>query len=81
MQDLMKRTVSPIAVYSSGSTLVPCGSTQRDTRLCLPGESRLFGMGLPLHARIIVNSKAAQKPAFYLSFPARFRLSQLDAPA
>lgn len=57
-------------VYSTGSTLVPCGPAQRDTRLCLPGKSRLFGMRRrPLHARIIVNSKGAQKPAFYLPFP------------
>lgn len=33
-------------------------------------KSRLFGMGRrPLHARIIVNSKEAQKPTFYLAFP------------
>lgn len=75
----------PITVYSSGSTL-PCGSAQRDTRLSLPPislsrKSRLFGMGRhPLHARIIVNSKAAQKPTFYLAFPPAL-LSRSDRPA
>lgn len=60
-------------VYSTRSTLVPCGPAQRDTRLCLPGKSRLFGIGRrPLHARIIVNSKGGHKsPRFTSLSPTR----------
>jgi len=32
-------------IYSTGSTLVPCGPAQRDTRLCLPGEKPSFWHG------------------------------------
>lgn len=44
--------------------------TERHAILSLREKSRLFGMGRrPLHAWIIVNSKGAQKTAFYLAFP------------
>lgn len=76
-----------IAIYSTESTLVPCGPAQRDTRLSVSlWKGCLFGMGRrPLHARIIVNSKEAQKPTFCLAFPpvslSLALLGRLDAPA